>query len=62
MATNAISIKTDAGLNAALSVSGGSEPFVVTRADAYLDAWVDLLAEAYLRAKNANQANGTQKA
>lgn len=32
------------------------------RADAYLDAWVDLLAESYLRAKNANQANGTQKA
>lgn len=33
-----------------------------TRADAYLDEWVELLAESYLRAKNANQAKGTQKA
>ena len=32
------------------------------RADTYLEAWVDLLAAAYLRAKNANQANGTQNA
>jgi tRNA uridine 5-carboxymethylaminomethyl modification enzyme len=30
-----------AGLNAALSVSGRSEPFVVTRADAYLGVMVD---------------------
>ncbi len=33
-----------------------------TRAAAYLDAWIDLLADAYRRAKNAKYANGTQKA
>jgi creatinine amidohydrolase len=33
-----------------------------TRADAYLDAWVDLLEAAYRRAKNMPYANGTQSA
>jgi len=33
-----------------------------TRAEAYLDAWVDLLETAYRRAKNLPYANGTQNA
>ena len=33
-----------------------------TRADAYLDAWVDVLVDAYRRAKNMPYANGTQNA
>lgn len=33
-----------------------------TRADAYLDAWVDLLENAYRRAKNLPCANGTHSA
>jgi creatinine amidohydrolase len=33
-----------------------------SRASAYLDAWTDLLADAYRRAKNAKYANGTQNA
>jgi len=34
----------------------------VTRADAYLDAWVDVLVDAYRRAKKEAYANGTQNA
>jgi len=34
----------------------------VTRAAAYLEAWVDLLVDAYRRAKNNPYANGTQHA
>ena len=34
----------------------------VTRADAYLDAWVDVLVDAYRRAKKDAYANGTQNA
>lgn len=33
-----------------------------TRADAYLDAWVDVLEAGYRRAKNMPYANGTQSA
>jgi len=33
-----------------------------SRADAYLDAWVDVLVAAYRRAKNNPYANGTQNA
>jgi creatinine amidohydrolase len=33
-----------------------------TRAEAYLEAWVDVLEDAYRRAKNNQYANGTQNA
>ena len=43
-------------------VVGDPRPASPTRADAYLDGWVDVLVDAYRRAKNNPYANGTQNA
>ncbi|MEO6029617.1 MAG: creatininase family protein, partial [Candidatus Binatia bacterium] len=48
--------------HASSGVVGDPRPASATRAAAYLDAWADVLVDAYRRAKNNPYANGTQNA